>query len=86
MNAAMSGPNDGRDGAKMPRQRLQANADLRAPPSDTASAESYRESQRWVERSIERCQCPVTTRFLQRINAGIESRLRDLGEPPGAGR
>ena len=46
--------------------------------SDIASAASYRETQRWLDRSIERCQCPATTRFLEMVNSRIDVHLRNL--------
>ena len=49
------------------------------PPSSKAHpTDSYLEMQRWIERSIPRCQCSATTRFLEMVRAWIDARLRDI--------
>jgi len=51
--------------------------------SDAHLPEGYRETQRWVERAIQRCPSPATTQFLQMISARITARLREIDNAGG---
>ncbi len=56
------------------------SADLATKPSAarTSSRTGLLETRDWIERSISRCQCEVTTRFLERMRVGIETRLHAM--------
>ena len=41
----------------------------------------YVESRQTLERSIERCECADTSRFLRMIRARVEDRIRELASP-----
>ena len=56
----------------------------RKSASEAPSADSYLETQRWIERSIQSCQCPATMRFLEMVSARIAHRLREI-ESAGSG-
>jgi len=53
------------------------------PTSDANLAGGFRETQQWVERSIQRCQFPATARFLEMVSARINARLREMDNPGG---
>jgi hypothetical protein len=63
------------------RRTLGLDTRRRRPAASLASADSplssYLESQRWLERSQERCQCPATIRFLGMIRSRIAARIAE---------